>query len=133
MTTYLVDTNILINALNQKRGHHELLNGLVNQGNRLACCTVILGELFTGIRPADLGKVEQFVSLLAWYGATPAIARRAGRLRFDYARQGVMLSLLDMLIAATALEHGLTLLTANRKHFPMPELALHPLPGEVNL
>ena len=131
MTTYLVDTNILINALNQKRGHRELLNQLVGQGHRLACCTVILGELFTGIKPADLGKVEQFVGLLAWYAATPAIARRAGRLRFDYARQGLSLSLLDMLIAATALEHGLTLITRNRKHFPIPELLLYPLPGET--
>jgi predicted nucleic acid-binding protein len=33
-----------------------------------------------------------------------------------------------MLIAATALEHGLTLITHNRKHFPMPELSFHPLP-----
>lgn len=129
MTTYLVDTNILINALNQKRGHRELLHQLVGQGNRLACCTVILGELFTGIRVPDLGNVEQFVSLLAWYAATPAIARRAGRMRFEYARQGITLSLLDMLIAATALEYGLTLITENRKHFPMPELLLYDWPA----
>ena len=56
--------------------------------------------------------------------------RRAGRLRFDYARQGITLSLGDMLIAATALEHGLTLITQNQKHFPLPDLALHPLPGD---
>ena len=39
------------------------------------------------------------------------------------------LSLSDMLIAATALEHGLTLITHNKKHFPMPELSLYPFPG----
>jgi predicted nucleic acid-binding protein len=131
MTTYLADTNILINALNHKRGHRELLNQFVGQGHRLACCTVILGELFSGIKPADLAKVEQFVSMLTWYAATPGIARRAGRLRFEYARKGVTLSLPDMLIAATALEHGLTLVTGNRKHFPMPELSLHPMPQET--
>ena len=76
-------------------------------------------------QPADLAQVEQFVSMLRWYPANPAIARRAGRLRSDYARKGVTLGLADVLIAATALEHGLTLLTANRKHFPMPDLALH--------
>jgi len=130
MTTYLVDTNILINALNHKRGHREVLNGLVSQGNRLACCTVILGELFTGVKPADLEKVEDFVSLLAWYTATPSIARRAGRLRFEYARKGVSLSLLDTLIAATALEHSLTLVTENQKDFPVPELSVYPLPGQ---
>ena len=129
MTIYLADTDILIKALNHKRGHHELLNQLVRQGHRLACCTVILGELFAGIKPADLVKVEQFVSMLTWHAATPAIARRAGRLRFEYARQGMTLSLADTLIAATALEHGLTLITENRKHFPMPELSLYSLPG----
>lgn len=51
------------------------------------------------------------------------------RLRFEYARKGAILSLLDMLIAATALERGLTLITANRKHFPMPELVIHPCTG----
>src|SRR5881275_2282122 len=100
MTTYLVDTNVLINALNHKRGHRELLNQLVDQGHRLACCTVILSELFSGIKPPDLPNVERFVSLLTWYAATPAIARRAGRLRFDYARKGISPSLPDMLIAA---------------------------------
>jgi predicted nucleic acid-binding protein len=129
MTTYLVDTNILINALNDKRGHRELLNQLVDRGHRLACCTVILSELFSGIKPPDLPNVEQFISLLTWYAATPAIARHAGRLRFDYARKGVALSLPDVLIAATALEHGLTLITDNRKQFPLPELSVYPLPG----
>ncbi len=131
MTTYLADTNILINALNRKRGHRELLNQFVSQGHRLGCCTVVLAELFSGIQRADLAKVEQFVSMLTWYAATPAIARRAGQLRFDYARKGVSLSLPDMLIAATALEHGLTLITENRKHFPMPELSLYPFPGNT--
>jgi tRNA(fMet)-specific endonuclease VapC len=125
MTTYLVDTNILINALNQKRGQRELLRELVGQGHRLACCAVVLAELFSGIRTEDLAQVEQFVSMLKWYPATPGIARRAGRLRFEYARKGVLLATPDMLIAATALENGLTLMTHNRKHFPMPELALH--------
>ncbi len=128
MTTYLADTNILINVLNGKRGQRELLNYLAGQGHRLACCTVTLGELFSGVRPADLAKVEQFVSVLKWYPASQAIARQAGQLRFRYARKGVALSLPDMLIAATALEHGLTLITENRKHFSIPELLLYPLP-----
>lgn len=127
MTTYLPDTNILINALSRKRGHLELLNELTGQGHRLACCGTIIAELFSGIKPPDLMKAEQFVSLLLWYALTPAIARRAGRLRFDYARKGVALSLPDVLIAATAVEHGLTLITDNRKHFPIPELSLYSL------
>jgi predicted nucleic acid-binding protein len=33
-----------------------------------------------------------------------------------------------MIIAATALERGLTLMTDNRGDFPIPELELFPLP-----
>ena len=129
MTTYLPDTNILIDALNGKRGQKEMLTNLVLQGHRLACCTVTLTELFSGIRAADLPQVEAFVSALRWQPTTPATARRAGRWRYDYARQGVTLALADTLIAATAVESGLTLITSNRKHFPMPELRLYPETG----
>ena len=73
--------------------------------------------------------IEQFVSLLTWYAATPAIARHAGRMRFEYARKGITLSLTDVLIAATALEHRLTWISDNRRHFPMPELLFYALPG----
>lgn len=83
MTIYLVDTNILIDALNHKRGCREMLNHLVRQGHRLACCTVTLSELFSGIKPADITKVEQFVAMLSWYQASRDIARRAGQLRFE--------------------------------------------------
>lgn len=50
--------------------------------------------------------------------------------RSAFLAEVVALSLLDTLIAATALEYGLTLITANRRHFPMPDLLLYPLAGE---
>jgi tRNA(fMet)-specific endonuclease VapC len=77
------------------------------------------------IRAADVSKVEEFVSALQWQKTTPTIARQAGRWRYDYARQGVTLALPDLLIAGTAVAYGLTLITENRKHFPMPELSLY--------
>jgi predicted nucleic acid-binding protein len=129
MTTYLPDTNVLIDALNGKRGQKELLADLLQQGHRLACCAVTVSELLSGIRAMDLPKVEAFVAALSWYPTTPALARRAGRWRHDYARQGVTLALADTLLAATAVEYGLILLTSNRKHFPMPELQLYPEAG----
>ncbi len=57
-------------------------------------------------------------------------ARQAGRLRYDWARKGQTLSLADATIAAVALGHALTLLTDNRRHFPMAGLSLYPLPAE---
>ncbi len=131
MTTYLPDTNVLVDALNGKRGRRELLRQLVLAGNRLACCNVTVAEVYSGMRAHEAPRTDAFLASLAWYDASRKIARQAGRWRFDWARQGVTLSLTDTLLAATVLEYSLTLITHNEKHFPMPELARYPLPGET--
>jgi predicted nucleic acid-binding protein len=55
-----------------------------------------------------------------------AVGERAGWLINSWARQGRTLQVPDAIIAATALEHDLTLMTANRRDFPMPELKFYP-------
>lgn len=123
--TYLPDTNILINALNDKRGHKQLLADIVSEGHRLACCAATVGELFSGIQPADVSAVNDFLSALDWRSFTRAMALRAGQLRYTWARKGVSLSLSDVMIATTALEYDLTLITENVKHFPMADLNVY--------
>jgi predicted nucleic acid-binding protein len=125
MTVFLPDTNVLVDALNGKRGRREWLGDLVLQGQRLACCAITVAEIYAGMRPHEAPQTDQFLSSLVWYDTSRGIARRAGQLRFEYGRQGITLSLPDMLIAATALEYGLTLITDNQKHFPIPELSVY--------
>jgi predicted nucleic acid-binding protein len=131
MTVFLPDTNVLVDALNDKRGCRKLLRDLVFQGNRFACCAVTVAEIYAGMRPHEAARTDQFLASLVWCDTSRGIARHAGRLRFDWARQGGTLSLADTLLAATALEHSLTPMTRNQKHFPMKELSLFPLPGET--
>jgi predicted nucleic acid-binding protein len=57
------------------------------------------------------------------------VARRAGTLKAAWARKGITLTLPDVMIAATALEHYAGLATDNRKHFPMPELQFIAMPS----
>ena len=130
MTVFLPDTNILVDALNGKRERRDLLRELILSGNSLACCSVTVAEVYSGMRPHEAARTDELVLSLDWYDITRAISRHAGRLRFEWARQGITLSLADTLLAATALEHGLTLITGNRKHFPMPELSVHPFSGQ---
>src|SRR5438270_420092 len=98
-------------GMNRKRAHVFLPDDL-------------LADVYAGMWPHEAPRTDEFLSAFVWYGSSRGIARRAGRLRFEYARQGITLALADTLIAATVLEHDLTLITDNRKHFPMPELAL---------
>jgi len=55
------------------------------------------------------------------------IARRAGYLKIALAKQGITVLLPDAIIAATAIENRLTLVTDNVKHFPIPDLKLYSL------
>jgi predicted nucleic acid-binding protein len=60
-------------------------------------------------------------------------ARETGRLHAELARRGEPIGTADVQIAATALVHGLTVVTANRRHFErIPDLPLQVFtPGET--
>ena len=86
------------------------------------CCTINVIEVYAGMRPKEREATESFLHNLEYYDVTRRIASRAGALRYSWARKGQTLSLTDVTIAAVAIEHGLILLTDNRRHFPMPKL-----------
>jgi predicted nucleic acid-binding protein len=123
--TYLPDTNILIDVLSGKSETGELLRRLVTDGHELASCAVTVAEVHSVIHPKDSAAVERFLSSLRWYDITPAVAVRAGQLRYAQARKGVTLALPDTLIAALVMEYRLTIITNNRRHFSIPGLSVH--------
>jgi predicted nucleic acid-binding protein len=108
----LVDTDVFIDHL---RGAHRLSPG----GDRLWYSVVTRCELFAGSR-VDEDAVRLLLSPFTELAIERAIAQRAGRLR----RQ-VGVRIADALIAASALEHSLTLITRNlRDYQPVPGLTV---------
>ena len=128
MAIYLLDTSVIVDAMNGRRNRRELLADLLRHGNALACCTINVIEVYTGMRPHEESATAEFLGSLGYYEVTRLIARSAGRLRYDWARRGQTPALADATIAAVALAHGLTLMTDNNRHFPMRELQLYPMP-----
>jgi predicted nucleic acid-binding protein len=125
---YLLDTMVLVDLILDRRGRRELMRQLVESGAELSHCTISVIEVYSGMRPEESEITETCLQPLTYLHVTQSIAIRAGLLRYEWARRGHTLSLADVTIAAVALHHGLTLITDNRKHFPMRELSLFPLP-----
>jgi predicted nucleic acid-binding protein len=128
MATILLDTSVILDHLNGRAHRTEHLDRLLEQGHLLACCPVNITEVYAGMRPDEEEKTKAFLESLEFVPVTAEIAARAGFLRRDWRQKGLTLSYSDVTIAAVALSRRLPLLTDNRKHFPMPELELLPLP-----
>jgi predicted nucleic acid-binding protein len=129
MAAYLLDTSVIIDAINDKKGRRRLLRELIEQGNTVACCPINIAEVYAGLRPHEERNTKTFLQSLELFPLTFAVAELAGLLKRDHAKKGQTLNLGDVLIAATALHNGLPLLTDNVKDFPMKQLTLYPLPG----
>jgi predicted nucleic acid-binding protein len=121
---YLLDTNIL-SELRKRKRNPDVANWIRTvPGSELHLSTVTFFEIEKGIerqRTVDPPFAEQLAEwqefTLRAFGErilplTVNIARRWGRLAAQIGN-----SELDLAIAATALEHGLTVVTGNTKHF----------------
>lgn len=126
MTEYLLDTNILIIRLRNRRAQHELITTLIT-AEHVCISTVTRAEILAGMKPWEEETTIALLDSLINLPVEVNIADQAGRWIYQYARQGVQLAFPDALIAATALLHNLTLVTTNFKHFPMPQLKLRPV------
>jgi predicted nucleic acid-binding protein len=128
MAIYLLDTSVIIDALNRKRDRWQLLEALVESGETLACSAMTVMEIYAGLRPHESISTQAFLDGLEHYTVDRELGRYAGLLKNEWAKQGRTLSAPDVIVAATALIHKLVLMTDNRKDFPMPQLAMYSLP-----
>ena len=113
---YLVDSDIMVDLTRGSRAAADYLDSL---GEAWSVSMITCLELLAGARTQS--ETNDLDVLLTGYRAIPPsedIARRAYDLMKTYTRSHG-LHPLDALIAATALDEGLTLASKNRKHFQM--------------
>lgn len=125
MAQFLVDTNVLVDHL---RGQQYAKDFLEKHTPALSHVTV--GELIEGVKnQRDLRSVHQAIKDLEAISIEPSISERAIVLMNAFFLSS-HLEFLDALIAATAMEHRLTLVTANTKHFSfISKLRIEPWPS----
>jgi predicted nucleic acid-binding protein len=120
---HLVDTNVL-SELARPRPVTNVVRWFANQ-EQIAISVITVEELAYGVARAPVARRRKLVpwlesmleSVELLLDVTPAVARAAGDLRASRDRAGRPVAQADMLIAATALVHGLTLATHDVRDF----------------
>jgi len=121
---YLFDTDILIAYLRGYRQAVELLKALAAQRFDFFISPVTIIEIEAGIRDTEKGKTYELLDIFEVCTVDRSIAHWAGSSLRKYRKKGVTLGLADVIIAATAVIHNLTLVTYNTSHYPMSELQI---------
>jgi predicted nucleic acid-binding protein len=128
---YLVDSNVVIDNLLDVPSASALLEQLALEGIAISIVTYM--EAFQGVEQSSdprktRGKFHAFLTGVLILPFSFAVAERCARLRKTLKNQNKRVNsrALDLIIAATALEYNLTLVTNNTGDFKdIPYLPLH--------
>ena len=122
--TYLVDANVLSEPT-RPSPDTKIVDWLSANEQNLVVDSIVLGELYLGVLALPAGSRR--VRLEEWFEAISktivclpwdaAVSRQWAKLVVALKRKGKPVPLLDGMIAATALEHGLTVATRNVSDF----------------
>ncbi len=127
----LLDTDYVVNFLRGRNATVPFVNSLTDAGTaRVSAITVaeVLEGIFFGRNPVAAERAFQ-----TWLRSVPVldvnqdVARNFAHLRGELRQLGQIIQDMDLLIAATALHHDLTLVTRNQRHFGrVPGIRLYP-------
>ena len=120
--SYLLDTDFVIDFLHGRTEAVALVRRLRPRG--LSVSTITIMEIIEGI---EGGRTPQrarrgfraFMRKTRVLVVSRSVAERSAAVRLDLRRRNRQVNerTLDIMIASTAIEHGLTLVTRNRSHF----------------
>ena len=121
VTQLLIDTDVLINYL---RDYPDAVSYVEAQQARLLISVVTVAELYAGVREGEeRSRLERFLRAFDIIPLDQRLALQGGLYRRDYSKSHNV-GLADALIAATATQRQVPLVTLNRKHFPCSRMCL---------
>jgi predicted nucleic acid-binding protein len=121
----LLDSDILIEVF---RGRNAAIarqwTALAQSDSVVLISAVSFAEIGAGAKPSEQSIIDRILAPLERASVDEQTGRLAGELLRRYAPSHG-LKIADALIAATAIHRRAALWTRNRKHYPMPELAIY--------
>lgn len=121
MSSYILDSDVIINFLAGRKDTVDLVNKLSNL-SLPACSALTVIEVKVGLRPKDATMANELFKAMKIYPVDLAIAEKTWQLMQECKQKGRTIHLVDTCIAATCLVHNLALVTYNRKDYPMQDL-----------
>jgi predicted nucleic acid-binding protein len=127
---YLLDTDAISEPA-RRRPSPAFMAHLRRHASDIAISSITVGEIVFGANRVPGGARyltylhEAVLPEVTVLGIDAVVATRYGEIRAALERAGTPLPDLDLLIAATALAHNLTLVTGNHRHFNrVPDLGI---------
>jgi predicted nucleic acid-binding protein len=117
----ILDTDIVIDFLRRREYARELLDHWANEG-LLAISTLTHLEIYQGMKSGEEKATNSFLDGLITIDVDIPIARQAGILLRNLRSKGITIGIADAIIAATALQFGVSLITNNTEHYPFAGL-----------
>jgi len=116
----LFDTDILIDHLLNKSGAAETMLKFKDTQNY--CSVITIGEILFGMKADEKNKTYRLINNLLEINIDKKIVFSA--IEIKNLAKGFNLELYDCIIAATAMEYDLILVTRNAKHYPDKRLKI---------
>ena len=117
----ILDADVIIRG---EKGKFDLINWCEAQSAEIEIAAITIAELWHGVERATgvLRRereqyLQELVTSLPIIPYTEETAYEHARIWAELSASGKMISLYDLIVAATALEHGSEVATFNKKHF----------------
>lgn len=124
MNGFLLDSDVIIWHLRGREETTRMVSELQSAGVPF-CSSLSVIEVLMGLKKGEEDPTHLLLESLRVVPVDYQVAASAARLIRTLKRKGITMDIPDAAIAASCLVHGFTLVTYNRKHYPIPDLKIH--------
>jgi predicted nucleic acid-binding protein len=122
----IVDTSVWVEFLRSGRGKNSAIVKYLISMSQAVTCGMVLAELLAGVRRLeDRKQLREALAGLDYLEMREQTWRLAGELAAELRAKGRTVPMSDLTIAALAVEHGLSILTADSHFLNVPGVRLY--------
>lgn len=119
MTCYLLDTDTLIDFSKGREPVVSLINQWIESGDTIGVCAINIAEFYSGLPQAERKIWDDFFDSLTCWDISKNAGRVAGEVRYEFKKDGKIITTTDALISAVAREYKAIIVTSNIDDYPM--------------